>query len=245
LGITLAFALVGAAAGMRPLGLAWDLICFLPRAAHPFSPPCYAERAVPELARRVQDWIKADNRKVVLSAHSLGAVLAVAVIYTLNEQQRNQIRLLTYGVQLRPYFGRLFPDLLGPRLLGTVPSRGAALWRSNPWERDETLPNPQPETSATDLSSWILREMLPRRWKNLWRRTDYLGFPAFSYPQLENDVRGNDVDAPAAERVEGVVQTHGQYPRTDAYMEQLEMFASPDARAAREGSGQGAAGRAE
>ena len=95
----------------RPISVMWDLMCFLPRAGHPFGPPCYAERVVPELRDRVTDWLTHDLEppdgldlaerlswrdaqeeealahdrpfSVVLSAHSLGAVLAVSTLFTL------------------------------------------------------------------------------------------------------------------------------------------------------------------
>ena len=192
----------------RPMGLVWDLLCVLPRAAHPFAPPCYAERAVPELADRVRTLVR-ENRLVVLSAHSLGAVLAIAAYFRLNEQDRHGARLLTYGSQLRPYFGRLFPDLFGPQVLGTQPCPGARLWTVDPWadDRQPAAEVPEPTTVLGELGAG---------WLSLWRSTDPLGFPVRAYPD-------NNTDRCAAELLPDGhgVQAHSGYPLTTAYAEAL------------------------
>jgi hypothetical protein len=214
-----AFVGAGTLTNRRPLGLVWDLMCFLPRAAHPFAPPCYAERAVPEIARHTHEWLeKSPENRVVLSAHSLGAVLAVAALYALPEGDLRRVQLLTYGVQLRPYFGRIFPDLLGPAVLGTPQVRAGTFFSLDPWRRAPGEP------STCGLSS-----LLGVNWVNLWRRTDYLGFPVQSWT-------GGTTDRRADEILEGAstVETHSDYHRSATYRDAfaelvaIELNRSPD-----------------
>lgn len=180
----------------RPLGLLWDLMCFLPRTAHPFAPPCYAERAVPEIADRTREFLDSSpEHRVVLSAHSLGAVLAVAALYALPEGYLQRVQLLTYGVQLRPYFGRIFPELLGPAVLGTPEVRAGALFARDPWRRN---PGATPERGLTVL--------LGDSWINLWRRTDYLGFPVHGWASNPIDRRASETNGAA-----DTVDTHSGY----------------------------------
>ncbi len=238
-GLLVLAGLVGGAAvgGARPLGLVWDLMCFLPRTGHPFGPPCYAERVVPELVRRCATWVGrpstrrwgprgASDRRVVISAHSLGAVLAVASIFALRSEHgagvADRISLLTYGSQLRAYFGRMFPELLGPAVIGTPPGLGAGLFSADPWraalaeDARRTVPAPGPPGSLTDVLGAGTGNL---RWVSLWRRTDYLGFPVHGWA-------GGQIDRPAEEiDTSGYlpeIGTHGGYPRVAAYLVALD-----------------------
>src|SRR5260370_7027450 len=63
----------------RTIGVLGDVGTFWPRSYHPLSPPCYSERAVPELQRRMW-WLHDTGGRVVLIAHSQGAMLATAAL---------------------------------------------------------------------------------------------------------------------------------------------------------------------
>ncbi|OJX80315.1 MAG: hypothetical protein BGO91_08455 [Leifsonia sp. 71-9] len=245
----------------RPIGIMWDLMCFLPRAGHPYGPPCYAERVIPELRGRVVAWLETDlmkgkivdgrdtrteaqkaddelaalgtaqRRKVVLSAHSLGGVLAVSCLFTLGADTKDGLRnvgLLTYGTQLRAFFGRFFPELFGGEVLGVRKSRGPSLWTADPWlkqvNRDQGAP---PVRRPGDGPEPTLRELLTQpdgeiAWINLWRRTDYLGFPDDSYDHNDID-RGADEFGPTRYLVK--VATHPGYPASAQYMTALRDLA--------------------
>lgn len=220
----------------RPLSLIWDIICFLPRAAHPFAPPCYGERVVPELSDRMAEWLRPADRtgaQIVLSAHSLGAVLAIAALFHLKatspESDFTRIRLLTYGVQLRSYFGRFFPELLGSAVLSTAPSVGPALRPADPWtkqvSRDFALAKSLHVTvyekySLASLLNGDWGEEKPSRpknhWINIWRRTDYLGFPidSFCTGRGQRDRIAEEIE-PSGYMEE--VATHANYLSTAAY----------------------------
>jgi hypothetical protein len=227
------------------------VICFLPRAGHPFGPPCYSDRVVPELNSRVQKWLEPTDsspkqRRVVLSAHSLGAVLAVSTIFahasggsagaqTLSDGTEGftpRIGLLTYGTQLRAYFGRILPELLGPAVLGTRPCQAPRLFGADPWLRqildDQNQDGPQAPPNPGTLravltppTSHTTGQPTPPLWINVWRRTDYLGFPVHSYRDI-----GKDIDRGASELERKTylqtVATHGNYPDTREYTGAIE-----------------------
>lgn len=241
----------GASSGApRPLGIVWDITCFLPRTGHPFGPPSFAERAVPEIAGRLYAWLAAEGRSsrtAVLVAHSMGGVLAVSSLGLLasSPQTRDvlgRISLLTFGVQLRAFFGRMLPDLLGPEVLGTRPALAPRLFASDPWARDVARERvtPAPGAAAAPLVRDRLEgTLLPApgvRWISLWRLTDFLGFPAMS--TARGDTAGtwiNGVDRYATELdTTGymiAVGTHSAYFRAPEYDRALaELAARPHPR---------------
>lgn len=270
----------------RPLGLVWDIICFFPRAGHPFSPPCYAERAVPEIKKRIRRFLKEEHEAnndpyVILSAHSMGATIAAATIFSLHDDEEAlrkaaeertakgepetddglrsvpRIALLTHGIQLRAYFSRFFPEVFGARVLGIRGTRPPALFRLDPWKKqvvDEVKEDDESvEVGETDdpltlvsLLDGDFRPGHPRaipRWRNLWRRTDYLGFPVFSHWShvTNNQANTNPIDRGATERDPRrylwTVGRHNDYLSTAQYREARDelalMFQPAKARACR------------
>ncbi|MCW3493874.1 hypothetical protein [Microbacterium sp. SSM24] len=251
--------------GDRPLGVFWDVVAFFPRAGHPFAPPCFAERAVPELAEHTRQFLRTSagdplkpRSAVILTAHSMGSTISAATILALRgerfveeppagPQLTDRIALLSYGSQLRGYFSRFFPSVFGYQVLGVPGLLAPSLWNPDPWKKQVVAEFPAPsqpgdETTRAaakaeaaakatarqevkthafrkDSLAWMLgaSETTLPRWRNLWRRTDFLGFPVFSYDSDENPVdRGATETAPG---YQWTVAKHSAYLGT----EQIEL----------------------
>ncbi|WP_228992098.1 hypothetical protein [Streptomyces sp. DH8] len=129
------------ASARRTIGILWDVGTFWPRAAHPFAPPCYAERAVPDLASRMSAWTATTPRgRLVISGHSQGSVLAASAVWQLPDATRHRVALLTYGSPLERLYGRWFPAYFGPEpLLGL--HRSVHCWR-NLWRATDPIGGP-------------------------------------------------------------------------------------------------------
>lgn len=244
----------------RPLGVLWDLLCFLPRSAHPLGPPSYAERAVPEIAARIDAWLAADDlppgaaagrhRMVVLSPHSLGSMLAVAALMLPSgrEQRQGRVALLSYGTQIRTYFGRFFPEVFGPAAMGIppvcAPTSTAPAWscihdlaprsriRRRPGETNPQCPpvsrqEPCPMPSAISVGPTLV-ELLAARdgaspyiaplWRSLWRPTDHLGMRV----GIANvDTQTEEIDAAG---YLPAIAAHSGYPRSPQYRESFDVL---------------------
>ncbi|MGW3805541.1 hypothetical protein [Micromonospora sp. NPDC005113] len=111
----------------RHVGVLWDLGTFWPRAAHPFAPPCYSERAVPELARRIT-YLVSQGNAVLFTGHSHGSVLLAATVLQLPPQVGNRVALLTHGSPLRRLYGRLFPAYIDDAALREIGDRVGWRW---------------------------------------------------------------------------------------------------------------------
>ncbi|MCO1596627.1 hypothetical protein M8C17_15830 [Micromonospora sp. RHAY321] len=142
------FALVLAVLGLvayrsgaiRLVGVLWQLATFWPRAAHPLAPPCYVERAIPELTRRIRQ-LTADGNGVVLSGQSHGSVLAAVTVLQLPDDCRRRVALLTYATPLGNRYRRVFPAYVSDEMLGEVGNRLSWRW-INLWRYTDAMGGP-------------------------------------------------------------------------------------------------------
>ncbi|MFF0447567.1 hypothetical protein ACFYT4_14370 [Streptomyces sp. NPDC004609] len=128
------------ASARRTIGILWDVGTFWPRAAHPFAPPCYAERAVPDLTWRMCTWTERTGGRLVISGHSQGSVLAASAVWQLPAATRGRVALLTYGSPLERLYGRWFPAYFGPDALADL--RDEVHCWSNLWRHTDPIGGP-------------------------------------------------------------------------------------------------------
>ena len=97
----------------RTIGVAWDVGTFWPRSYHPLAPPCYTERAIPELQRRMW-WLHDSGGRVMLTSHSQGTVLAAAALVQPGcRPADDRPALITFGSPLIKLYGWGFPAYFG------------------------------------------------------------------------------------------------------------------------------------
>ena len=96
----------------RSIGILWDVLTFWPRRFHPFAVRPYTERAVPEFQGRINHHVQA-HRRVLVSAHSQGSVIAFAALASLQKEKLASVALITYGCPVTTLYGALFPAYFG------------------------------------------------------------------------------------------------------------------------------------
>ncbi|WP_089155114.1 hypothetical protein [Micromonospora sp. NBS 11-29] len=171
----------------RSVGVVWDVCTFWPRAAHPFAPPSYAERAVPELQTRVAGLLALPRHHpdrmdgVILSGHSQGTVICAAMLLQLPRRWRRRTWFFSYGCQLTRLYGRVFPAYFGPDRLRT-------LARALTWPGGQVA------------------------WTNFWRDTDPLGWQV-SAGQRDVSVADPEALHPSGGEVaDPPIRSHSGYP---------------------------------
>lgn len=140
----------------RLVGILWDVLTFWPRRFHPLAVRPYAERAVHELEIRLRYHLSMDDRRILLSAHSQGSVLAFAALSQIaasDPELLQRISFLTYGCPLDKLHGRFFPAYFCNDMFATLETQ---------------LFQGEVELDGRDASA-------AASWFNFFRETDYIG----------------------------------------------------------------------
>jgi hypothetical protein len=154
----------------RVVAVLWDVITFWPRANHPLTPPCYAERTVPELLDRLRALTADDETRVVLVAHSQGTAIAAATLLQDDDSTARRVALMTFGSPLRRLYARNFPAYFGtgalPRLRQRERPRWINLWaRTDPigsWVNDDGNRSLQEALEEVDYRVLDVESLTPR-----------------------------------------------------------------------------------
>ncbi|MFE0526523.1 hypothetical protein ACFW0V_02880 [Micromonospora parva] len=190
----------------RHIGVLWDLGTFWPRAAHPFAPPCYSERAVPELGRRITYLVERGDA-VLLTGHSHGSVLLAATVLQLPPHIGDRVAVLTHGSPLRRLYARLFPAYVDDTALHEIGRRVGWRW-VNLWRDTDPIggwifsPHPsRAPTIADDPAGGVDR-----------RQRDPRGLVAPPGDSVAPPIHGHwpdESDEPFTEAVQELVQRLG------------------------------------
>ena len=141
----------------RHIGVIWDIGTFWPRAYHPLAPPSYAERAVPDIQRRLW-YLRENGGAAVLAAHSQGSVLAAAALLQRDSRPcHDDVGLVTFGSPLGKLYGWAFPAYFGPSVLTTLKRR---VWRWHNYFYDSD-PIGGPVATQTDADGGDVRLLDP------------------------------------------------------------------------------------
>ena len=133
----------------RTIGVLWDVGTFWPRSYHPLSPPCYTERAVPELQRRMW-WLHDNGGQVMLTAHSQGSVLATAALVQPGcRPAGDQPALITFGNPVCKLYSWGFPAYFDTELLEPLAPGGTG--HLNDWRNFYYPTDPIGGSVAPDL----------------------------------------------------------------------------------------------
>jgi hypothetical protein len=180
----------------RIVGIIWDVFSFFPRAGHPLAPPCYAERAVPQLSSRIAHLVETtepdSSTTVIVAGHSQGSMLGIAALAQLvrAKGRNDDTGLLSFGSPVMRLYAPIFPRLFAPARLVALPQ-------------------------------------CPRRWTNLWRRTDPIG--ASMQPILRRAASAGETPDPGDLRLRDPLLL-GMDPETSAYQPvhwHLDYYADP------------------
>jgi hypothetical protein len=195
----------------RYVGVLWDLGTFWPRIAHPFAPLCYAERAVPELTRRIT-YLTSRGDKVLLTGHSHGSVLLAATVLQLPPGVGERVALLTYGSPLRRLYAQVFPAYINDEMLREVGERVGWRWL-NLWRDTDPIGSwifsahrtGEPPTIAGPAGSVDRRLRDP--WDVVVPPSDTVAPPIVGHWPGESDPRFEDAVRDLAERLRRVNPT--------------------------------------
>jgi hypothetical protein len=233
-GIQLIRATTRSRASRRQIGKVWDVLSFWPRRFHPLAAPCYAERAVPEFRDRIKDHLTA-GRRVIVSAHSQGTVIAFAALVQLAADDREiavdmgtmgeSTKYSVYETAMQAKRGRHGSEesvSLAAAGLVTFGSPLSSLYgRFFPWHFGA------PGRFAGLRSRLATLEGGGKAWRSLWRPTDYIGQRVFIEPGgvLDPEEPDPDIFVPEAALPLFPVESHSNYEWEPLLQETIDLFA--------------------
>src|SRR5262249_3965643 len=118
---------------------------------------CYGRRAVPQLARYIVVKPNRDPRRIIVSSHSQGTIIAAAALLNVGYKPGHEdVALMTFGSPLRRLYAQNFPAYFGLAALDCL--------------RNHVLSVPDKDY---------------QRWINMWSLTDPIGSYVFDYENKE------------------------------------------------------------